>query len=176
MNSELKEEVELYFKILNFVYKEVELLNEEDYEKWLELLDDNFEYFVIVGEITQNKKLNFSKEKFLFSADKNKWRLYIQRLKSEYGWAYNYAKTFTRRIIGNVRIIERRGSEIHVNSSFILLRIEGDEMIKGTFNLISGKREDVIRIYSGGNEMKLYKRIIYLDTPNYPSYNLYFPI
>jgi len=164
---------ELYYKIQEFIYKEAELLNEEDYDSWLELLDDDFEYIVVARGLAQDSKTKF--EKALFSSDKSKWKTFIERLKSDYGWAYKYAKTITRRIVGNLRVLTTRDSEIKISSSFILIRLEGDEVRWNSQYIISGKREDIMRLYASG-ELKLCKRTVFIDSPSYPSYNLYFPI
>ncbi|ACP34809.1 aromatic-ring-hydroxylating dioxygenase beta subunit [Sulfolobus islandicus L.S.2.15] len=166
---------ELFYNIYNFEIMEAELLDAEEYDKWLTLLDDDYEYYVMEGDNRQGKKLDFGNRKFLFSADKNKWKLFIDRLFSSYGWSYQYAQTKTRRIIGNIRIVDLKGNNIvHVASNVLVLRFNAED-IKEFPTLISGKREDTLRIYRD-NEIKIVRRIVYLDSTSYPSYNLYFPL
>ncbi|QGA54013.1 hypothetical protein GFS03_05195 [Sulfolobus sp. E5-1-F] len=166
---------ELFYHIYNFEITEAELLDAEDYNRWLMLLDDDYEYYIIEGETRQGKKLDFSNRKLLFYADKSKWKLFIDRLLSSYGWSYQYAQTKTRRIVGNIRILERKENNVvYVTSNILVLRFNAED-IKEYPTLISGKREDTLRIY-GDNEVKIVKRIVYLDSTSYPSYNLYFPL
>ncbi|QIW22875.1 hypothetical protein EWF20_01020 [Sulfolobus sp. S-194] len=167
--------IELFYKAYNFEIMEAEILDEENYDSWLKLLDEDFEYVVALGNFIQGKKLSFEKNSQLFKADKNKWRVFIDRLKSDYGWAYQYSQTRLRRIVSNIRIADFSEDKkiINVNNNIIVLRINGEEQVQQPI-IISGKREDSLALHN--DEIRLKKRIVYLDHSSYPSYNLYFPL
>lgn len=161
----------LYLKILGFLYNEAEILDNERYEEWLSLLDEDFEYIIPVPETIKGKKLSYSQDSFFIKANKQKLSIMIKRLYNPTGWAFQDSASKMRRIIGNVRIKEIKKNEIKVFSNIVLLRIEG---VEGKYLILSGEREDTLSLT--GDEIKLKKRVVKLDSPNILMHNLYFPL
>jgi len=159
-----------YFKVLEFLYEEAEILDNERYEEWLNLLSEDFEYLIPLPVVTKGKKLIYSENSYFIRGDKQKLALMIKRLRAPTGWALQSSASKLRRIVGNVRVSELDGKRIKARSSFVLCRTEGDE---GKQYLITGGKEDIL---SHDPEIKLTRRIVYLDSPNVLTYNLYFPV
>lgn len=151
----LKERVEDFFA------HEAELLDDRQFEGWLELFADDARYWMPVARNVEynNREAEYTREQqdvAWFDEDKKTLLQRVMQLKSGDHWA---EEPFSRtsHIVTNVRIADASGPTLTVRSKFIVYvnRREGE------VRLFVGKRIDVLRM--AGKGFLITKRSIFLD-------------
>lgn len=89
-----------YSLIRDFLYYEAALLDEREFDKWLELIYEEFDYLVYYFEPG-----NFKHPILLIHDDNSSMRLRIKRLFTDFAWA-EIPPSNTMRVRSNIRIIE----------------------------------------------------------------------
>lgn len=152
----------------DFLYYETELLDDHDYEAWVELFAEEARYEVPV-RVTREKgaEWDVSPTARIIHDSKDMLRVRIARLKSEYAWAED-PPSRTRHCLSNIRVLPgERGGEYRVHYNLLIYRSRGE---LPRYELLSGKRRDVIRQTPDGWEI-LYREVI-LDQSVLAAYNL----
>ncbi len=155
LSSTLKERVE------DFLALEGELLDERQFDRWLDLLDDDISYWMPVARNFEHRKPESEytlKDKDAAWFDEGKQTL-MQRVKQIQGgdhWAEEPLSRTTH-MTTNIRIISATDSEITVKCKFLLYVNRREEEVR----LFVGKRTDVLRPV--GDNFLIKKRSIFLD-------------
>lgn len=159
----LKHEVE------EFLFLEADVLDSRRYEDWLDLLAEDIHYWMPVRRTTTAREAGreFTKPGGVafFDDDFATLKMRVDRMLLGGAWAED-PPSRTRRLIANVRIVDRTEDEVTVSSNFQLYRTrlgsEEDSWI--------GRREDVLRRVDGG--FRLARRHIFLEQTVILSQNL----
>lgn len=148
----------VYMEIVNFLYREANLLDERNFGAWLDLLDETLVYRMPL-RVTREKgdKEDIIKEMTFLEESKRSLVTRVSRLKTSSAWAED-PPSRTRHFISNIMITEQSESEVHVTSYFQMLRSRGS---KTDVEQIFGHREDILQNTDG--QWKLVNRIIYPD-------------
>jgi len=153
---------ELRHRIEDFLYLEAELLDDRKLREWLDLLTDDVRYWMPIRYNPLDRPDEVSEELakpgegYYFNDDKKSLRIRVERVYSKNAWA-EMPPSRTRHLISNVRIKNDTGSEIEVDSNFLVYRtrMENDQ------DMFVGERQDVLRRVDSGFEIA--KRTIILD-------------
>ena len=159
----------LTFEAANFLYKEAALLDNREYDAWLDLLTEDIHYWMpirrttytrdAVEEFTQPGDIAF------FDDDLGFLKLRVARLKVGSAWAED-PPSRTRHFVSNVHILDEVGDELEVGCNFHLYRTRLESEEDSWF----GSRKDLLRRVNG--EFKLARRHIFLDQTTLLSQNL----
>lgn len=106
-----------------FLFYEAELLDDWRLEDWLNLCDDTIRYVI---PNTDNSCEDAGRELMLIDDDYVRLRARIDRLRNRHAHR-EFPSSKTRRLIGNVRIIERRTSQCDVRANFIVSRARNQD-------------------------------------------------
>jgi 3-phenylpropionate/cinnamic acid dioxygenase small subunit len=156
MDNDVRHQVE------DFFYLEAELLDDRKLREWLDLLTDDVRYWMPIrhnpaqrpDEIAQ--ELSKPGDAYYFDDNKENLRLRVERVYSKTAWS-ELPPSRTRHLISNVRIKKDNGSEIEVQSNFLVYRtrMESDK------DIFVGTRQDILRRVNGS--LKIARRTIVLD-------------
>ena len=140
-------------EIEDFLYAEADLLDNWKLDDWLALLTDDAAYYV-----PPNDKPDADHRFTLFTIadDIARLRERVIRLKDPNCHA-EYPPSRTRRLIGNVRIVERNAKELRVESNFAIHRFRRGESIREYV----GHYRHLLRIENG--RLKIARREAVLD-------------
>jgi 3-phenylpropionate/cinnamic acid dioxygenase small subunit len=142
--------------LAGFVLNEAALLDERRYERWLELLTDDFEYLVPMPLVREDPELPAYDERAWVACEtKETMALKLLRASSDYAWADRPAP-FTRRFVSNVRAMEY-GDGLLVHSNVLVSRTRRP----APPSLFSAGRHDVL--VPVGTSWRLRHRTVYLD-------------
>jgi phthalate 3,4-dioxygenase subunit beta len=150
---------EVYNDVLDFVYREAEMLDDRLHREWLGLLTDDVRYVMPV-RITSPHSLTDSALDDMEHFDEDRYSLEkrVSRFETEHAWAED-PPSRTRRFVTNVRCWHGEGEvEVVVVSNLLLFRSRGDIH---DHDLLSARRNDVLRREHGG--LKLARREILVD-------------
>jgi 3-phenylpropionate/cinnamic acid dioxygenase small subunit len=147
---------DVYNGVRHFLVREAKLLDRKRYWDWYDTLAEDVRYRVPVG-VTQDMTYRSSEESFLFDEDRSSLRARIERMDGEYAWSEK-PPSRTRRLVGNVYVVDREGNEATVESSLVLLRWKGEHIQP---RILSGEREDRLRFDDG--DVELAERTFHLD-------------
>lgn len=148
-----------YSAVLEFLYREAEILDERRHEEWLALLTEDVRYLVPV-RVTSAHSLDDSAlgDMAHFDEDRYSLRKRADRFATEHAWAED-PPSRTRRHITNVRCYEAdTAGEVIARSNLLLFRSRGDVH---DHDLLSATRTDVLR--RDGDALKLARRTVLLD-------------
>lgn len=113
-------------QVEEFLYEEAALLDAWRLDDWLELLTEDAVYNVPSND---RPDADSKDTLFIIADDIRRIRARVTRLKDKSAHA-EYPPSRTRRMISNVRIIERNGSALKVEASFIVHRFRRNEGIR----------------------------------------------
>ena len=159
----------LQHEIEQFYYREAALLDERRFSDWLALLAPDIHYWMPIRRTVMLDDIEneFTKpgDMAFFDDDKAYLEARVKKLASGFSWSED-PPSRTRHHVTNVRVIERQGDEITVESSFHLYRtrLESDQ------DSWMGRRRDVLRRVAGA--FQIAKRHIFLDHTVLQSRNL----
>ena len=155
-------------EVLDFLYREAELLDTGRLEDWLALLTDDIQYRMPV-RLTRERTspTDRSDEMHFFWDDRATIELRIRRLRTDFAWAED-PPSRTRHFVSNVRIALAAGpDELDVRAYVLVYRNRGDN---NSYELISGERHDVLRRIAGG--WRLARREVIIDQASLANQNL----
>lgn len=158
--------VEHRFAIQDFLVAEAELLDHRRFEDWLALWTDDATYFVPVRVSRKQPAPDVVDDVGLFDDNKHSLTLRVRRLGTDVAWAED-PPSFTRRFVSNFRIDPEQDGEVRVRDYLLLYRSRGDG---GTYDLISGEREHVLRV--DGDGLRIASRRVVLDQASLGTKNL----
>jgi 3-phenylpropionate/cinnamic acid dioxygenase small subunit len=148
----------LYGDVVEFLYREAELLDTYRYEDWLALFADDVRYFMPVRTTQfRAKGAGFHQVSF-FDENLVSLRTRVKRLQTEFAWAET-PPSRTRHFITNVLVeLGERPNEYMVRSNFMITRTRADH----GHQMFTGLREDLLR-RDEGNGLKVAQRRILTD-------------
>ncbi len=140
-------------QVEDFLYHEAALLDEWRLDEWLALLTEDARY-----EVPSNDRPEADPANTLFTIadDIRRIRARITRLKDRNAHA-EYPPSRTRRMIGNVRIVDRSAAELRVEANFVVYRFRREERIREYV----GRYRYRLRVTDG--DFKIAKREAILD-------------
>ncbi len=158
-------------EIEQFLYREARLLDDRQFQQWLELLTDDLRYWMpmrsnryraesrAVAALDENqqepRELTQPDELAIMDETKDSLSRRIERLGSGFAWAED-PPSRTRHFISNIEVHPADAAgEVRVNSNFILYRTRGER----EQDFYVGSREDILRRSADGWQLA-YRRII----------------
>ena len=137
----------------DFLYQEAALLDDWRFDEWLELLTEDAHYEVPPNDVPGGDSANTL---FTIADDINRIRARLKRLNNDRAHA-EYPHSRTRRIISNVRILDRNGERLLVSANFICHRFRRNERIR---QYVGQTRYELV--VSGGT-LKITRRTVLID-------------
>jgi 3-phenylpropionate/cinnamic acid dioxygenase small subunit len=148
----------LYADVLDFMYQEAELLDDDRVDEWLGLMDDGLSYRMPVRQtVAREDGRGFAAEATFFDDDLATLTLRVRRILESANAHAETPATRSRRFVTNVRV-EAVGDEVRACSSLLLLRSRWDST---WFEFLAARRDDVLRPSEDG--MKLVRREILIE-------------
>jgi PAH dioxygenase small subunit len=148
----------VYGEILEFLYREADILDSYRYGEWIELFDPDVHYVMPVrttqfrAKGTGFHEMGFLDENFVSLQTR------VKRLQTEFAWAET-PPSRTRHFISNVLVQPGpKAGEFAVQSSYMVTRTRSDH----GYHLFTGQREDVLRRNANG-DLKIVNRRILMD-------------
>ena len=143
--------------ITDFLHREARLLDEEQWDTWLDTLSEEIHYWMpgIENRWRQDKLGEYTKEHMAFFDDGLRdLKRRVDRFKQPTAWAEN-PRTRNVHVVTNIEVLAGEDeNEWIVHSCFINVRSRGlDEEYS-----LAGRRRGVMR--RGGDALKLYRRRI----------------
>ena len=156
-----------YAQCVDFLYREAEMLDDRRLSDWLTLLAPEIEYRIPTRVTRERSSASeFSTTSYHMLEDYGSLRTRVKRYETDYAYVED-PPTRTRRMISNVRLVERTAAgELSVRSNFLLVRVKRDDPAQ----LLSGERHDLLRF--DGRDLRLVRRLILLDHSFLPMENL----
>lgn len=156
--------------IEQFLFDEAALLDERRYQEWFDLLSDDLEYWMPTRSTRArgDEANEFAPLGGVAFFDENKALISerIRKLDTDYSWSED-PPSRTRRIVANVRVLEKRPQgEVLVTCNLLLYRsrLARDE------DMWAARREDLLRSTASG--WQIARRHIFLDHVSLNSKNL----
>ncbi|WP_018111967.1 aromatic-ring-hydroxylating dioxygenase subunit beta [Thermus igniterrae] len=163
-------------EVLEFLYREAELLDEGRYREWLSLTTEDVLYQVPV-RLTRERPPEggyggVSERMFHLDEDRTSLEMRVARLETGFAWAEDPPSRL-RHFVTNVRVGEpkptERGEEVEVRSNLLVFRSRWD---RPEYTFLSAERRDLLRRENG--TWKLARRVVILDQSTLPTHNLSF--
>ncbi len=149
-------------EIEDFLWSEADLLDEHQYDEWLDLFTEDAQYLMPIRRNVPSKEMDTeyirqNTDMWWYKDDKRILEKRVKQLNTHVHWAEEPLSRVTH-MVSNVRILGwERPDEVRVKCRFMFYRNRhADE--ESTF---IGKRIDTLRRVDGG--WKIAKREIYLD-------------
>jgi PAH dioxygenase small subunit len=148
----------IYAEIIDFLYREAELLDDNQFGDWLDMLAEDIHYVMPVRTTQFRAKGDGFQDVAFFEENYVSLRTRVKRLETEFAWAET-PPSRTRHFITNVLVEPgRKHSEFNVRSSFMVARTRSDQ----GYQLFTGRRQDVLRRSDAG-DYKVAERRILID-------------
>ncbi|WDL97739.1 aromatic-ring-hydroxylating dioxygenase subunit beta [Alicyclobacillus sp. ALC3] len=149
---------EIVLEITDFLYYEAELLDSQQYDKWLNLLSDDMHYAMPVRMTVERKDGEpFASGMSYYAETKATLTSRVHRLYTKTAWVEDPPPR-QRHLISNVRVAPLGGDEFEVQSSFLFCRTRASEI---TIEQLTGMRSDLVRRVEG--HWKIAARRVYCD-------------
>lgn len=149
---------DIYFKCMDFLNNEANLLDTNRYRDWFDLLAEDIDYRIPVRTTRgQSEEREFSEDAFFMKEDHESMRARIDRLETDYDWSEN-PPSRTRRFVSNIKVDEETDTELSVRTNLLLYRTRGD---KTSYDLLTCERRDTLRESADGWELA--ERLALLD-------------
>ncbi len=151
-----------------FIYKEAELLDNHQYDQWLELWDEQATYRMPV-RVTHTKRQQdqeFQEDFGHFDETKEMLGMRINRLKTSTAWAED-PPSRTRHFVTNLRINSLNNDQYELKTNLMLYRNRSDA---ADHDILSAERQDIV--YQKDGEWRFVQRVIYLDQATLGTLNL----
>jgi 3-phenylpropionate/cinnamic acid dioxygenase small subunit len=148
-----------YWRCVEFLHLEADLLDNKEFQAWLRLLDADIDYRIPVRFTTDHGSTlsPFSDTGFHLIGGWGSLKARLERLCTDAAWS-EHPPTRTRRLVTNVQVEAGDDEgEFRVRSSFLFYRARGD----ADPAILCGTRNDILREHSG--ELRLFKRTVLLD-------------
>jgi 3-phenylpropionate/cinnamic acid dioxygenase small subunit len=146
----------LYGEVIEFLYREADLLDSYRFREWLDLFAEDIRYdmpvrtnqFRAAGEGFQ--EMAFFDETFISLKTR------VKRLETEFAWAET-PPSRTRYFVSNVLVAPgERAGELAVKLNFMLTRTRADH----GYQMFTGRREDTLRHLPAGGFKIARRRIL----------------
>lgn len=145
--------------VTQFLFEESAALDEQRYDDWFSLLDDDFDYQAPVPMAREDPELpRYSETSVLAWESRGSLDYRFRRYQSEFAWA-DRPPAFVRHFVSNVRVsFGEAPGEWVVKSNLLVVRSRMPEPV----SIVSAGRVDLLRGSPDGG-FKLARRIVYLD-------------
>lgn len=165
-------DVELQHEIEQFVYHEANLLDEREYQEWLELFADDIHYWMPTRYNRLRRELDreFSAadEAAYFDEDMASLQRRLTRLETGMAWAED-PPSRTRHLFTNVRVVPTdTAAEFEVHANFLLYRTRLEHDVE----FFVGARRDLLRRVDHGVGWQIARRKVILDQSTLNAKNL----
>jgi PAH dioxygenase small subunit len=159
--------LEVRVAVQDYLIEEAELLDSRRFDEWLAQFTDDVEYRVPVRTTRKIGNSDVVDDIFHFDENKLSLGLRVRRLGTNVAWAED-PPSLTRRFVTNVKVAwGERENEFAVRSYLLLYRSRGD---RGTHDLLSGERQDLLRLEDG--RLRIARRRVVLDQATLGTKNL----
>ena len=151
----------LRLQIEDFLWNEADLLDEHQYDEWLDLFTDDASYWMPIRRNVSSREMDTEltgegPDLSWYTDDKPTLEKRVRQIQTGVHWAEEPLSRVTH-MVSNVRVLGWDGKEARVKCRFLFYRNRhADE--ESTF---IGKRIDTLRRVDGG--WKIARREIYLD-------------
>jgi 3-phenylpropionate/trans-cinnamate dioxygenase beta subunit/p-cumate 2,3-dioxygenase beta subunit len=108
---------ETRYLVEEFLFREAHLLDSWLLDDWLQLLDDDFSYFVPATDV----RSNYTHSLGIISDDGHRIKQRVSQLLGNEVWCEN-PRSRTRRLISNVVVVSEQETCIEVRANFIIYR------------------------------------------------------
>lgn len=139
-------ELLLVRSVERFLVDEAELLDDARYREWLGLLHADILYRAPIRTNRRSDGRVDPETGYWFDDVRGTLELRVRRLETDVNWAEE-PPSRTRRIVGNVRVVEQGVDEVAVRSNLLCYRNRGEQR-EG--DLIAAQRNDVLVRGAGG--------------------------
>jgi 3-phenylpropionate/cinnamic acid dioxygenase small subunit len=148
----------LYGEIVEFLYREADLLDSSRFSDWLALLADDIHYIMPV-RTTQFLSGGAGFQEIAFFDDNlQSLRTRVRRLETDSAWAET-PPSRTRHFVSNVLAVPGTGAgEYAITLNFMVSRSRGDQ----GYQFFTGRREDTLRREASG-QLQIARRRILVD-------------
>ena len=143
----MKVDGQLVHEVEQFLYREARLLDERNFDGWLEVFTEDLRYWVPVVSTRERGAQEVAGEDELawLDDDKRTLSLRVKRLHTEFAYAED-PPSRTCRIISNIQVEPAdKEDEVKVYSNFLIYK----NRLETETDLYSGHREDVLRRLDG---------------------------
>jgi 3-phenylpropionate/cinnamic acid dioxygenase small subunit len=157
--------LDLMREIEDFFYKEADLLDEREYDQWLDLLTEDVVYWMPmrknVSYANRSKDTTAEDDVAWFHDDKETLRKRVKQIQTGIHWADEPISRVAH-VISNIRLVDPisaldEGAKATTKCRFIVYR----NRLESETDLLVGRREDALtRI---GGQLKVSRRKIILD-------------
>jgi 3-phenylpropionate/cinnamic acid dioxygenase small subunit len=147
-----------YHAVVDFLYREAELLDQRRWRDWLALLAEDVTYEMPV-RVTRARTLEDSTLPDMdhFREDRFTLQKRVERLETEYAWTED-PPSRTRHLVTNVRVFRSGSGDLVAQSYLLLFRSRGDARPP---EWVCAERTDRLRRTEGG--LRLVHRVIVVD-------------
>lgn len=132
-------------EVEDFLFHEAALLDAWKLDEWLTLMTGDASYRVPANDTPDGDPVDTL---FLIADDIRRLRARVTRLKDRNAHA-EYPHSRTRRIISNVRIVERDAGSVRVEANFVVYRFRREERIReyvGQYRYLLREVDGALRI------------------------------
>jgi 3-phenylpropionate/cinnamic acid dioxygenase small subunit len=166
------EDMLLQHQIEQFLYAEAALLDNRQFEQWLELLAEDLQYWMPIrstrSRADQSQEFTEPGQVAFFDDDKPSMCARVRKLGTGYSWSED-PPSRTRRLLSNIQVLEKTADEsARVACNFLIYR----SRLARHEDLWAGRREDILRRIDRGWEIK--RRHIFLDHVSLDANNISF--
>jgi len=170
MNEALTKDPGFYLEIVNWLNREVELLDLLEERQWMETMvsKDIVYQMPLRTTVERARGLGFVDKAFHLDERYGSLDAKVRRNETGLAWAED-PPSRVRHHVSNIRVGERQGDRVSVRSNVLVFRTRQENVVP---NIYSGERHDVLGIENG--DWRLLKRVIYLDHTAIPAHNLAF--
>lgn len=148
-----------YAEVLEFLYREAELLDSGGFSEWLDLLTEDVTYRMPL-RINRIRRADpdYSDQTEILSENLASLQLRVKRLDTGYAWSET-PPSRTRHMVSNVRVrAGETADELLVTSNVLVYRNRSWE---SEADIFCGERQDVLRRLGGS--WRLARRVVFLD-------------
>jgi biphenyl 2,3-dioxygenase subunit beta len=157
------------FEVERFYYDEAAVLDAHRYDDWLSLFAEDATYFMPIRRTRMLRELEFEftrpGEMAFFNDTKHLLAGRVAKLNTGRSWSED-PPSRTRRLITNIRVVADDGSELGVESNFLLYRTR----LNSEEDTWIGSRRDELR--RSGESFLIASRTVYLEQTVVLSRNL----
>jgi 3-phenylpropionate/cinnamic acid dioxygenase small subunit len=148
----------LYGEVLEFLYREAELLDSNRYSDWLALFADDLRYEMPVRTTQYLSQGPGFQTMAFFDDNMQSLTTRVKRLQTDTAWAET-PPSRTRHFVSNLLIAPgTRDDECVAATSFMITRTRGEQ----GYQLFTGRREDTLRRVAEGS-FRIARRRILVD-------------
>jgi biphenyl 2,3-dioxygenase subunit beta len=164
--------LELQNEVEQFLYREAQLLDHQEFQQWFSLLEEDLVYWMPIrtNHTMKERDLEYVPENgnAHFCENYDAMRGRIRQRTSELNWAED-PHSRTRHLISNVLVkVQADDNEIEVASAFLLYRNRLERQV----DVFAGERRDVLRRSNNELGFKIARRTILLDQSTLLANNL----